>query len=107
MKVHRLALVLLPAVTAVPLLAAPASASCTDDLAATNLQAGYAPPPGGYSPQWPFGYVRVTGTATVTVYGEAAISDGSYLVADESVWLPTVAGNWVGAVVDFEDCVAG
>jgi hypothetical protein len=90
----------------VPFLAGPASASCTDDLRATNFLATDTPwnPSSHYNS---LSYVQKSGTATVTVWGDDAISDGTAL----ALYYPTAsqdyAANVAGATTRFVDCVAG
>lgn len=101
---RRIAVVLVSAAVSVPLLSAPASASCTDDLAGTNLTEGYSGP--YYSPYWPSGYVQVSGI-TVTFHGDALVSDGVTHVFDWANWADVVSGNAADATTEFVDCVAG
>jgi hypothetical protein len=106
MLLRRLAVVVLPALVAVPLLSGTASASCTDDLLATNLGEGNTEPT--YSPHWyELDYVQTQGTATVHVYGDALVSDATLYAADWVSWVALVGGNASDAALEFEDCVAG
>lgn len=103
---RRLAVVVASAAVAMPLMSGTASASCTDDLLATNLNEGYTAP--YYTPHW-YGlhYVHVTGTATVLVEGDALVYDGTTTVGDWANWSQIVAGNAADAGVEWVDCVAG
>lgn len=104
---RRLAVVLVPALVAVPLLAAPASASCLDDLQNTDLLEGYEYGP-GYSKYWVGpGYVSVSGTATVTVYGDALASDAQIYAGDVAEYTLAVTTNSAAGAAQFADCVAG
>lgn len=83
-----------------------AHASCLDDATARQLNEGYENNP--KSPYYEsLGYVQVTGTATVTVRGDALASD-AVLVADDWVrWAGVVGANAADITTDFADCVAG
>lgn len=103
---RRLAVVVASAAVAVPLMSGTASASCTDDLLATNLSEGYTSPT--YSPHWNgLHYVHVTGTATVLVEGDALVYDGTTHAGDWANWTTIIAGNTADASVEWVDCVAG
>ena len=103
---RRIAAVVIPAVVAVPLLGGTASASCTDDLLATQLTEGYVPPQ--YSEHWwGLHYVHVNGV-TVLVEGDALVSDATtHVVGDWGQWTQVVAGNTADGGVEWVDCVAG
>ena len=104
--IRRLAVVLASAAVAVPLLSGTASASCTDDLLATNFSEGYTSP--YYTPHWwGLHYVHVTGTATVLVEGDALVYDGTTAAGDWTNWSLIVADNAADASVEWVDCVAG
>lgn len=102
---RRLAAVLVPVAVAVPLLAAPASASCRSDLMERDMTAGHYWGP-GYSSQFWGGYVAVSGTATVTVHGDSLANDVPiYVGQDIPEFTGVVATNTVDATGDFVDCV--
>lgn len=106
MFVRRAVLLLAASAALVPALAAPAHASCLDDLENTQVLATDTP----WSPSPHYNnlsYVQVTGTATVTVYGDDLAGDSvklaTYFAAASQDW----AGNVTGATTAFVDCVAG
>ena len=85
--------------------AGPAHASCADD-AQTNLTEGYSPSPKSYG-YWPL-YVKQTGPATVTFYGDTLVADYStFLTGDVPNFTNAVVGNAPGTTTEFVDCVAG
>lgn len=89
-----------------PLAAAPAQASCLDDATSASLTEGYSISP--KSPYWYTGYVQVSGTATVSLHGDAAVSDWSSFATDDMPEYTTVvASNSVSTTTTFVDCVAG
>lgn len=101
----RAAFVTLSAALLVPLAAGTAQASCADDLN-NNVYDGFYWDP--KSPYWNLGYVQYSGTATVSVHGDALLSDYlSYATADAPRWVTVVSTNAPGAATTFVDCVAG
>ena len=88
----------------VPLAAAPAQASCLDD-ANAGLSEGYADSP--KSEYWGLDHVQHSGTANVTVHGDAAISDWTLRVGDFVNFTQIVVGNAPEVTTEFVDCVAG
>ena len=87
-----------------PLTAGSAHASCLDDLLARDIQEGYSR--SDHSEHW-FNWVYVTGTATVRFEGDALLSDGGIVAADNVRWVDIVSTNAVDAATTFADCVAG
>ena len=81
-----------------------AHASCLDDFQA-NIDDGYAPSP--KSPYWWPAYVHQSGPLTVTVYGDALVSDHTSYVGDQANYVQVVAGNAPDETTRFVDCVAG
>ena len=92
-------------VAVLPFTAGSAHASCLDDATARDLREGYAP--SQPSPHYASGYVQVTGTATVTVYGDALASDAGLIAGDVVRYVNIVGANAVDITTDFADCVAG
>ena len=108
----RTALVAAAAALALPLLGGTASASCLDDLQATDLDAGYTESP--KSDRWGsggglvFDHVEYSGTANITVHGDALVSDWvSWYTVDWPAYALTHATNAAEATTTFADCVAG
>lgn len=102
----RSALVAVTAAALLPFTAAPGHASCLDDALARPLTDGYSESP--KSQYWAGqSYVQQSGTATVTVHGDALASDWLLRVGDSLRWTEIVAGNAVEVTTEFADCVAG
>ena len=106
----RAMLVAAAAAVAFPLLGGTSHASCLDDALARDLAEGYSDSPKSEHWDWLFvpSYVQHSGTATVTVHGDALVADyTSYVTDDTPEWTQVVAANAVDTVTDFADCVAG
>lgn len=102
----RALLVAAAAAVALPLLGGTAHASCLDDVLARRYDEGYTQSP--KSPYWVANHVQYSGTATVFVYGDAAVADwSSYATDDLPEYAEVVATNWSDSAADFVDCVAG
>ena len=104
--IRRAALVALTTAALLPLAAGTAHASCLDDATASSPFEGYSQAP--KSPYWTVFYVQVTGTATVAVYGDAAVSDWSSWANDDlPEFIEVGTTNVTGTATGFVDCVAG
>lgn len=88
----------------VPLAAAPAQASCLDD-ALAGLSEGYYENP--KSEYWGLDHVQHSGTANVTIHGDAAISDWTLRVDDFVRLAEAYVANAPEVTTEFVDCVAG
>ncbi len=103
---RRAILVAVSAAVLVPFAAGPAHASCLDDTMASNVETGYTPLP--KSQYWTLSYVQQSGTATVSVYGDALLSDYyGFVTSDVPEYGTVVSGNTVAITTTFADCVAG
>jgi gamma-glutamylcysteine synthetase len=101
---RRATLVLLAAAALTPLAQGTAHASCLDD-ANSGLSAGYYNSP--KSQYWSTNYVQRSGTATVTVQGDALVADYTAYAGDWVRYTQTVSGNAPDVATAFVDCVAG
>lgn len=100
---RRVALLVGLCATALPF-GSSASASCLDDLTATNFLASDAP--FDESDHWG-DWVHVEGTANVIVEGDDLIHDAGQLVPWTPEFTQDVVANASGATTAFVTCVAG
>jgi hypothetical protein len=100
----RRATLALVATAAVLPLGGTAHASCLDD-AKAGATGGWTVTP--KSPYWSTNYVQRSGTATVTVQGDAAVSDWTSYAGDGVRNVQYTVTAAPGVATGFVDCVAG